>query len=211
MSGSFALSKRKVKNCSLSRSPSSNSISPSTTTTTGFKPRNFKKIGVDLTEPSGDKCSAPSSNTKLALAKKVSKANLSTSHDESPQSSQCWRKKPGSVNRSYNRNSHSNYAAVGCQMLDSSVSKPEFRPYDICFHGRRNHAFIGATLPGENKGSRIEIQEEWTKGSVLRPGMVLLKNFLSHDEQVGYCFVIPFKILHFTATNRTRRYILEIS
>ncbi|KAK7327086.1 hypothetical protein VNO80_31941 [Phaseolus coccineus] len=189
MSGSFpvVLSKRKVRNYSLSWSPSSNkhpqlmsnsnfSISPSTTTTTAaFKPRNFKRTRVDLelTKYSGDHFE----NTKSPLTKKVSETNLSTPHDESPQ---CWRKKPDSVSTPYNRNNHSNYAAVGGQKLDSSVKKP----YDICFHGRRNHALIAATLPGESKGSRIEIQEEWTKGSVLRPGMVLLKNFICHDEQV---------------------------
>ncbi|XP_047167061.1 alpha-ketoglutarate-dependent dioxygenase AlkB-like [Vigna umbellata] len=83
-----------------------------------------------------------------------------------------------------NKNSNSNYAAVGDQKLDSSVSKPVFRPYDICFHGRRNRALIEATLPGENNESKTEKHEERTKGSLLRPGMVLLKNFISHDEQV---------------------------
>jgi len=42
----------------------------------------------------------------------------------------------------------------------------------------------------------------------LRPGMVLLKNFISHDEQVLHFhlleyaedyFVIPYKMLHLTA------------
>jgi len=197
MSGSFpvVLSKRKVRNYSLSWSPSSNSIGdkhpqlmsnfqfsicPSTTTITAFKPRNFKRtrVDVEVTKSSGDHFE----NTKLPLTKKVSQTNLSTPNDESPQC--CW-KKPDSVNTPYyNRNSRSNYAAVGGQKLDSSVNRPQFRPYDICFHRRRNHALIGATLPVQNKGSRIEIQEEWTKGSVLRPGMVLLKKFISHDEQV---------------------------
>lgn len=206
MSGGFSvsLSKRKMRNYSLPWSPyndigdkqpelmsnSDHSIFSSTITTTGFfKPRNFKRARVDLglIKPCGNKCSVPSSNfenTKLPLTKRFSKANLSTPHDEWPQSSQCWRKKPDSVNRPYNRYNNSNYAAVGGHKLDSSVSKLGFRPYDICFHGRRNHALTGASLLGENKESRIEMQQEYTKGSVLRPGMVLLKNFISHDEQV---------------------------
>ncbi|XP_014504188.2 uncharacterized protein LOC106764415 [Vigna radiata var. radiata] len=58
-------------------------------------------------------------------------------------------------------------------------------PYDICFRGRRNRGSMGAPLQGENKESRIhEIKKKSTNGSVLRPGMVLLKEFLSHDEQV---------------------------
>jgi len=154
-----------------------------------FQPRNFKRTRVDLesTKPGGDKCCVPHSsfeNINLPLAKNFSKTNISTPHDEWSQNRQCWRKKPDSVNKPYNRNIKSNYVAIGGQKLDSSVNKPEFRPYDICFFGKRNHGFIGATFHGENQESRIEIQKEWTKGSVLRPGMVLLKNFISHDEQV---------------------------
>ncbi|WVZ17632.1 hypothetical protein V8G54_010614 [Vigna mungo] len=153
-----------------------------------FQPKNFRRTRVDLesTKPSGDKYCVPRSNFEninLPFDKNFSKANMSTPHDEWSENRQCWRKKHDSMNKLYNRN-NSNYAAVGGQKLDSSISKPKFRPYDICFYGKRNHGFIGATLHGENKESRIEIQKEWTKGSVLRPGMVLLKNFISHDEQV---------------------------
>ncbi|CAJ1948330.1 unnamed protein product [Sphenostylis stenocarpa] len=80
--------------------------------------------------------------------------------------------------------SNSSYVVVDGPKLDPCVRKPEFRPYDICFQGRRNHASIGATLPEENKKSGIGKQDEWKEGWVLRPGMVLLKNFISHDEQV---------------------------
>ncbi|KAK7378138.1 hypothetical protein VNO80_03575 [Phaseolus coccineus] len=200
------LSKKKLKKYSDSRSPSCNSIgdkqhpesmsnsnhsiSSSRIPTNVFNPRNSKrKTRVDLesAKSSGDKCSVPSSNfeiSKFPLTNKVSEANLSTPHDESLQSSKYWRKKPDSVIRPHNSNTYSNYIAVGAPKLNSSVNKLQFRTYDICFHGRRNHTLIGATFPGENKESRIEMQEEKTKGFVLRPGMVLLKNFISHDEQV---------------------------
>jgi len=221
-----SLSEKKLKKYSVPLSPSctsigdkqhpesmcnsNHSISSSRTTPNDFNPRNSKRrtrVDLEPDKPSGVKCSVPSSSfetSKLPLTNKLSEANLSTPRDESPQSSQRSRKKPDSVNTPYNKNCNSNYGAVGGQKLDSSVSKPEFRPYDICFHGRRNHALTGATLSRENKDCRIEMQEEMTKvGSVLRPGMVLLKNFLTHDEQVlhshllqyvGYCFLIPCKI-----------------
>ncbi|KAL9331580.1 hypothetical protein ACSQ67_001190 [Phaseolus vulgaris] len=173
-----------------SMSNSNHSISSSRNATNVFNPRNSKrKTRVDLESAfSGDKCSVPSSNfeiSKLPLPNKVSETNLSTPQDESLQSSKYWWKKPDSVNRPHNSNTNSNYAAVGAPKLNSSVNKLQFRPYDICTHGRRNHVLIGATLPGENKEGRFEMQEEKTEGFVLRPGMVLLKNFISHDEQVG--------------------------
>ncbi|KAG2380591.1 uncharacterized protein HKW66_Vig0248970 [Vigna angularis] len=147
----------------------------------------LKMMCLDTTKPSGNKCCVPRSNFEninIPFDKNFSNANMSTPRDEWPQNRQCWRKKHDSNNKLYNRNNNSNYVAVGGQKLDSSVSKPKFRPYDICFYGKRNHGFVGASLYRENKESRIEIQKEWTKGSILRPGMVLLKNFISHDEQV---------------------------
>ncbi|XP_047166044.1 alpha-ketoglutarate-dependent dioxygenase abh1-like [Vigna umbellata] len=96
---------------------------------------------------------------------------------------QCWRKKPNSINGPYNRHNNSNYVSGG-QNFYSSVTEPDYiKPYDICFRGRRNRGSVGATLHGENKESRI-LKKKPTNGSVLRPGMVLLKKFLSHDEQV---------------------------
>ncbi|KAJ7961121.1 alpha-ketoglutarate-dependent dioxygenase AlkB-like [Quillaja saponaria] len=55
---------------------------------------------------------------------------------------------------------------VASQKLDCSVSLPKFEPFDIC-------------LPGDRRPFM-----EGTHKSILRPGMVLLKYFITHDEQV---------------------------
>ncbi|QCE03192.1 alkylated DNA repair protein [Vigna unguiculata] len=194
------LSKKKAKKFSLGDkhpepiiSNSNESISSSNATTTASKPKNFSRrtrVDLDLesANPSGDKFSVPNSNfenSKSPLRKKVAEnCNLSNPHDELPHSNQCWGKKPDSVNRSHNSDNNSNYAAVGDSKLDSSVNKPEFRPFDICLRGIRKLALKRFTLHGENKESRIEMVDERSEGYVLRPGMVLLKNFISHDGQV---------------------------
>ncbi|TKY63601.1 Alpha-ketoglutarate-dependent dioxygenase AlkB [Spatholobus suberectus] len=193
-----------VKNYSLPRSPSctpvadkhpelmssSNHLASPPTTTTAFEHTKFKRrsrIDLGLAQASGHNCSVPSSNFEdsgLPLTKKFSTANLTTPHDESPQGSHSWKKKPASVNRPYNSpTSNSNYAPDG-HKLDASVSTPMFKSFDICFHGRRNPTLIGAPVPGENKESSFEMQEGGTKEGILRPGMVLLKNYITHDEQV---------------------------
>lgn len=74
--------------------------------------------------------------------------------------------------------------ASGGHKMGSSVIVPEFKQYDICFRRKRNSALIDVTSLEKNKESWIEMQEEVTKEGILRPGMVLLKHFLTHNEQV---------------------------
>lgn len=74
--------------------------------------------------------------------------------------------------------------ASGGHKMGSSVSVPEFKQYDICFRRKGKSALIDITSLEKNKESWIEMQEEGTKEGILRPGMVLLKHFLSHNEQV---------------------------
>ncbi|XP_017441136.1 uncharacterized protein LOC108346577 [Vigna angularis] len=160
---------------------------------TRFKPKKIsRRTRADLESAipnNGHKCSVPSSNfenSNSPITKEVAEdSNLSNPHDESPHSNQCWAKKPDPVNKPHNSGTNSNHAAaVGGPMFDSSVNKPEFRPFDICFRGRRHHCLTKSALHGENKESRIEMYDERSEGWVLGPGMVLLKNFISHDGQV---------------------------
>ncbi|KAL3038221.1 hypothetical protein AAZX31_01G118400 [Glycine max] len=126
-------------------------------------------------------------STPTTTTTKFSNSMLTTSNDKSPQGSNSWKNKSASVNRTYNSASNSNFdnelPQVG-NKLDASVGSPMSKPFDICFSGRRNPALIGATLPGDNEKSCIEMQEEKIKGGILRPGMVLLKNYITLDEQV---------------------------
>ncbi|RDX61211.1 alkB, partial [Mucuna pruriens] len=184
------LVRKNVKNYSVPKlMSSSNHLTSPSTSTAGFGHTKFRRkyrIELGLAQASGDNCSVPSSdfeNSGLSLTKKLPLVNLITPHDESPQGSYSCKKKAASVNRTYNNRSNFHYAEVGLS-LDASVSTPMFKPYDICYHGRINHALIGAKLRGESKESCIEMQEGRTEGVILRPGMVLLKNYITHDEQV---------------------------
>lgn len=202
------MKKKNVKNYSLLMSPScipfadkhpelkSNSshlsdLTSSQNAPTGFEHRKCKRrarIDLGLNQASGNNCSVPSSNLEhkgLPLTKEFSTANLTKPQDKSPQGCDSWKKKDASVNRRpYNSPNNSNYARSG-NMFEASVSTPEVKPYDICFRGRRNSVFVGSALHEENNKSYIEMHEGETKeGLILRPGMVLLKNFIGHDEQV---------------------------
>ncbi|XP_027337615.1 uncharacterized protein LOC113851351 [Abrus precatorius] len=152
-------------------------------TTTGFEHGKFKKIAKvdqELTQASGDNCRKPSCCSSF---ENTSLTNLTKHGDESPLGSHSWKKKAASVNRPYNSHCNSSYAAAG-HKLYSSISMPKFQPYDICFRRRRNSAVIEASVQGENKESYIEMDDGGTKEGILRPGMVLLKHYLTHDEQV---------------------------
>lgn len=158
---------------------SSNHLKSTPTTTT-------TKFSNSMLTTSNDKSPQGSNswkNKSASVNRTYNSASNSNFDNELPQGSNFWKKKPASVNRPYNSPNNSNYDAVG-NKLDASVGSPMSKPFDICFSGRRNPALIGATLPGDNEKSCIEMQEEKIKGGILRPGMVLLKNYITLDEQV---------------------------
>ncbi|KAJ7950084.1 alpha-ketoglutarate-dependent dioxygenase AlkB-like [Quillaja saponaria] len=72
---------------------------------------------------------------------------------------------PGFVERP--KSNHRDSNSVALQKSDCSVSLPKFEPFDICLSGSRS-TFMESTHKRE-----------------LRPGMVLLKHYITHDEQVG--------------------------
>ncbi|KAK7349725.1 hypothetical protein VNO77_07337 [Canavalia gladiata] len=109
-----------------------------------------------------------------------SSETCSNYEDDSPQGTSSWKKNAASVKGSYISHRNSNYAATYSHKLDYSINMPRFKPYDICFRGKRNSPLTGATVLGENKESCIEMHQ----GGILRPGMVLLKHYLTHDQQV---------------------------
>jgi hypothetical protein len=92
--------------------------------------------------------------------------NFTTNHNESPRQSHLWKKDDAALsNRRYN-NWHRKIN------------------FDICCE--RNSTLTGATRleKNEENGIEFEVQEEAKHEAILRPGMVLLKHHLTHDEQV---------------------------
>ncbi|KAL2337632.1 hypothetical protein Fmac_012078 [Flemingia macrophylla] len=171
-------------------SSSNHSVTP-WIATTSVRPRKSKRrtrIDLGFSHASGDSCSVQSCNVEnrgLPYTKKFSTSNETNYNDESPEGSNSWKKRDASFNSPYyNIPSNSNDAVVGIN-LESQVGTPKFKPFDICFRGKRNSPLIGATLPGGNKEMFVEMQEKVIKeGILLGPGMVLLKNYITHDEQV---------------------------
>ncbi|KAJ1419257.1 Oxoglutarate/iron-dependent dioxygenase [Sesbania bispinosa] len=171
----------------------SDHLHSSPTVTTFSEHGKFKRrtrVDLGLTQASGDNCSDSSfsssfEKSSMSLNKTLSTRSLTSHHCESPQHSHFWKKKAASANTPYNSHNNSNYAKSG-HKIDSSVDMPKFnKQFDICFRRKRNSPLIGATLSEEKyKESCIEMQEGGTKDGVLRPGMVLLKHFMTHDEQV---------------------------
>nr|KYP45483.1 Alpha-ketoglutarate-dependent dioxygenase alkB isogeny [Cajanus cajan] len=160
---------------------SSDHSTSSSIATTSVKPRKSKRktrINLGLSHASEENCSVPHT-------KEFSTSNLTSYHDESPQDSHSWKKKDASFKRPYyNSPTNSNYSVVG-HNLDSPVGTPKFKPFDICFQRKRNSPSIGATSHRESNEMGIEMQEEEIQEEILLgPGMVLLKNFITHDEQV---------------------------
>ncbi|XP_002529184.2 uncharacterized protein LOC8260434 [Ricinus communis] len=67
----------------------------------------------------------------------------------------------------------------------SSENQPVIEPFDICLPKNRPFVVLKSTLFDINRGKRNEIKHASEKqGKILEPGMVLLKGFLSIDDQV---------------------------
>ncbi|XP_028769491.1 uncharacterized protein LOC114726940 [Neltuma alba] len=62
------------------------------------------------------------------------------------------------------------------------VDPPDIKPFDICVHRRRNSG-LNSSLHS-NKGRCTEMQEGLAEKMILKPGMVLLKHYLSPKNQV---------------------------
>jgi len=116
--------------------------------------------------------SSDDTNSNISTTKTLSVTKEFKSHRESPQQGRFWKKdNAASSNRLYN-------------------NRKRKINFDICFRGKRNSCLTGASPLEKNKENCIdfEMQEggtnEETKEGILRPGMVLLKHHLTHDEQV---------------------------
>ncbi|MCI16907.1 hypothetical protein A2U01_0038052, partial [Trifolium medium] len=131
-----------------------------------------RKIRVDLGLEQGNKNDSRLfsgfddniSNTSAIKTLPVTE-NFSSNKNKSPRQSHYWKKDDAvSSNRRYN----------------NEQRKTNF---DICC--QRNSTIAGATLleKNEENGIEFEIQEGATHEAILRPGMVLLKHHLTHDEQ----------------------------
>ncbi|XP_024636867.1 uncharacterized protein [Medicago truncatula] len=171
-----------TKKNSLCESMSSCDHLPSPPSSTVSEQSKFKrKIRVDLglgpeKENKSSKSSFCSSfhdsDGNISTTKTLSVTKEFKSHCESHQQGQFWKKdNAASTNRLYN-NSHRKIN------------------FDICFRGIRNSGLTGATPLEKNKDSCIEFEmqdggtNKETNDVILRPGMVLLKHHLTHEEQV---------------------------
>lgn len=70
---------------------------------------------------------------------------------------------------------------------DSLKGLPSIKPFDICISGSRSCVKHTGSLNGKNSGNLNKmghIKVEGTKQRVLRPGMVLLKQYMTLSEQV---------------------------
>ena len=152
---------------------------PNTTVSECKKFRRRALVDLGSAQSSGDdrgesSCSSSFKYNSLSLNEALPVTSYTHRHDESLRHSHFWRAKATSAYRPHNHHINLNYAAAG----------PKFKPYDICFDGKRNSALIGDTLHEKDNESCIELQEGGAKERILRPGMVLLKHYITHDEQV---------------------------
>ncbi|XP_045830492.1 uncharacterized protein LOC123921842 isoform X2 [Trifolium pratense] len=143
------------------------------TRTFSFESKLKRKIRVDLGLEQGNKNDSRLfsgfddniSNTSAVKTLSVTE-NFTRNKNKSTRQSHFWKKDDAaSSNRPYN----------------NGQRKTNF---DICC--QRNSTIAGATLLEKNEENGIEfkIQEGATHDVILRPGMVLLKHHLTHDEQV---------------------------
>jgi hypothetical protein len=144
---------------------SSDHIHSPATSTVSAESRIKRKIRIDLELGQGNENTKTSSVTR----------NFTTNHNESPRQSHLWKNDDAALsNRRYN-----NWQTA----LNLRFN------YDICC--KRNSTLTGATPLKKNdeNGIEFEIQEDETHKGILRPGMVLLKNHLTHNEQVLYLLI----------------------
>ncbi|KAE9603161.1 hypothetical protein Lal_00018777 [Lupinus albus] len=152
--------------------------------------RNFKRNRVDLgsVQTVGDNCGKSSCSSifgcNSSLTETSPTTNFTTHRKELLQRSHFWKKKKAvSADIPHSSDNNLGYASADRES-DSPVSFLKFKPYDICFRGKRNSPLIGSALIDKSEEIYIERQTGDIKDRILRPGMVLLKNYISHDEQV---------------------------
>lgn len=163
---------------------------PSPATITVSEQSKFKrKIRVDLGRPAGNEnkssessfCSSfDDNNSIISTAKTLTVTKKFKSHyNVSPQQRQFWKDGAASADRPYN----------------NWQRKTNF---DICFRGKINSALTKATPLEKNNENCIgfETQDGNTNEAILRPGMVLLKHHLTHEEQVLDFLCFNIYLLH---------------
>ncbi|KAL5073348.1 hypothetical protein RYX36_012332 [Vicia faba] len=153
---------------------------PFPATSTVYDQSKFKRricVDLEIGQRNGNNSSESSfcpsfddnNSSNISPTKTLSVTKKFTSHRyESPHQSRFWKKdNTASNDRRYNKR------------------QIKFN-YDICFRGKRNSTLTGVTPAEKNKENCIEfeMQEEGTNEGILRPGMVLLKHYLTHNEQV---------------------------
>lgn len=78
---------------------------------------------------------------------------------------------------------------------DSLKGLPKVKPFDICLSGSRSGAKYTGSLNGKNRENWNEmghIKVEGTKQRILRPGMVLLKQYITLSKQVAKFLKIEY-------------------
>lgn len=150
---------------------------PSTPTSTVSEKRKFKRIcclDLGFGQGNGNNSSESSfcsssddNNSNISTTKTLSLAAKFNRHrKESPKPSHFFKMDDAaSANKRYNH-------------------RQRKINHDICFHGKRNFDLIGSPLLEQNMENCSEMQEGGINDRILRPGMVLLKHHLTHDEQV---------------------------
>ncbi|KAE8099059.1 hypothetical protein FH972_017070 [Carpinus fangiana] len=121
--------------------------------------------------------SSPSGNSAIPLY--VNEANLTSQEDRSfmPHHFGKKRKHGDGERLQHGLNKFS----------DSLKGLPKVKPFDICLSGIRSCAKYTGSLNGKNRENLNEmghIKVEGTKQRILRPGMVLLKQYITLSEQV---------------------------
>lgn len=71
---------------------------------------------------------------------------------------------------------------AGTDFADCSEVLPEVKPFDMCLSGSRSSATLTGCL--NEKWNEMGHIVEGTEQRVLRPGMVLLKQYITLSEQV---------------------------
>ncbi|KAK7260096.1 hypothetical protein RIF29_25849 [Crotalaria pallida] len=152
--------------------------------TTGYK--KFKRrtrVDVGSVQARGDNCGKSGFRSRFeynsSLTGTPPPSNSTTHCDESLRRSHRGKKKAASPNTQHNR--HNNFSNAAA---DHKLDSPEFKPYDICFRGKQTPPLIKSTLIEESNESCLGIQVGDIKDRILRPGMVLLKHYVAHEEQV---------------------------
>ncbi|KAK4284286.1 hypothetical protein QN277_001140 [Acacia crassicarpa] len=118
------------------------------------------------------------SNNSLSPAERFPASNISRHQGKSSCTDHLWKSSEvGYVKRPRPAQRNLNNALAGYK-----VDPADIKPFDICFR-RRHNSGLDISLHANTK-SYTEVQEGVTEKIILKPGMVLLKHYLSHTNQV---------------------------